>query len=75
MACSHGRSYEYFAESIISEIGFESYTCPNSQIDYRLDKCNKTDTILMGDPVPRDARGKYYLTTNDQPPFAMALNS
>ncbi|XP_055683759.1 phospholipase A1-like [Lutzomyia longipalpis] len=66
-ACSHGRSHEYFAESIFSN-QFISYPC-RTWAGYKANRCGK-HTELMGDPVSRNARGVYYLETNGKSPYA-----
>ncbi|XP_055839590.1 pancreatic triacylglycerol lipase [Episyrphus balteatus] len=67
--CSHGRSYEYFAESINTEKGFFAKPC--STIDAIKNNNCTGDSILMGDRVPREARGIYYLKTNAMRDFAL----
>lgn len=61
MGCSHGRSHEFYAESIRTEVGFYGYPCSAYGL-YYIGKC-KTDPILMGDKTPTTARGVYYLKT------------
>jgi hypothetical protein len=67
-ACSHGRSYRYFAESITTKNGFMSMEC-GSWDDYSSKKCNE-DPIPMGDSIPRTANGTYFLETGSGPQFA-----
>ncbi|XP_017479789.1 PREDICTED: pancreatic triacylglycerol lipase-like [Rhagoletis zephyria] len=67
--CSHGRSYEYFAESIHSEKGF--YATPCSSLEQLIGRNCTGAKILMGDPVPMDARGIYYLKTGSRPAYAL----
>ncbi|XP_004525105.2 pancreatic triacylglycerol lipase [Ceratitis capitata] len=67
--CSHGRSYEYFAESINSELGFYANGC-DTLADVAAKNCSG-ERILMGDPVPFYARGVYFLKTADKPSFAL----
>lgn len=64
-ACSHGRSYRYFAESINTKNGFMSFEC-NSWDDYKNKKCNG-DPIPMGEMVPRSVNGTYFLETSAGP--------
>lgn len=64
MACSHGRSHEYFAESINTQVGFYSYPCGAYPLFY-FGAC-KSDPILMGDRVPPTAKGVYYLKTGSE---------
>lgn len=72
-ACSHGRSHQFFAESIISDKGFTGYPC-SSYAAYSSGKCEKTDGIPMGEPTPNTARGVYYLKTSDSSPYAQGWN-
>ncbi|XP_075151228.1 pancreatic triacylglycerol lipase [Haematobia irritans] len=69
--CSHGRSYEYYAESINSEKGFYALPC-NSLLEIKGNNCTG-NKILMGDPTPRTAQGIYYLKTSDKPTFALGM--
>lgn len=68
-ACSHGRSIEFFAESILSENGFYAYKCKSYE-EYHTDLCKTNDFLLMGDPTPTNARGVYYLDTTSKFPYA-----
>ncbi|KNC31198.1 hypothetical protein FF38_14299 [Lucilia cuprina] len=69
--CSHGRSYEYYAESINSEKGFYATPC-TSLFDIKGENCTGTK-ILMGDRVPKTAEGIYYLKTASKPAFALGM--
>ncbi|XP_037957830.1 pancreatic triacylglycerol lipase [Teleopsis dalmanni] len=69
--CSHGRSYEYFAESVNSDKGFHANQCTVFE-----DLVHKNCTggkILMGDPVPKDASGIFYVKTSNKPSFALGM--
>ncbi|GAB0095878.1 inactive pancreatic lipase-related protein 1 [Sergentomyia squamirostris] len=66
-SCSHGRSHQYYAESIFTD-QFISYRC-RSWAAYRAKQCSK-GSIPMGHPVPNTARGIYYLETNGESPYA-----
>jgi len=66
--CSHSRAYEFMAESIWHPNGFPGYKC-NSWEEYDNGRCSFTDRQVMGEPCPSTARGKYYLRTNENPPF------
>uniref|UniRef100_A0A8D8LSJ2 Inactive pancreatic lipase-related protein 1 n=1 Tax=Cacopsylla melanoneura TaxID=428564 RepID=A0A8D8LSJ2_9HEMI len=70
--CSHLRSYEYFAESLATKIGFYARQC-DSWDDYQQGSCNGTadDIILMGEHVNISAQGTYYLLTATSGPYAM----
>ncbi|XP_053949838.1 pancreatic triacylglycerol lipase-like [Anastrepha ludens] len=69
--CSHGRSYEYFAESIHSDKGF--YATPCSSLEEMIARNCTGAKIQMGDPVPMNARGIYYLKTGSKPSYALGL--
>ncbi|XP_055319678.1 pancreatic triacylglycerol lipase-like isoform X2 [Sitodiplosis mosellana] len=68
-ACSHGRSHQYFAASILKENVFTGYPCTSYE-SYRTGTCKKENGIRMGDPVPKTARGIYYLKTSSSSPYA-----
>lgn len=70
--CSHGRSYEYYAESINSEKGFYGHPC--NTLDQLKGKNCTGGKILMGDPVPRDARGIYLVKTANKPSYALGID-
>lgn len=70
-ACSHGRSYRYFAESIATKNGFMAFEC-DSWGDYNEKKC-KGDPVPMGDAVPNSANGTYFLETSNGPTYARLL--
>lgn len=67
--CSHGRSCEFFEESINSEIPFLAYPCENWE---KFDKgeCRDNPTY-MGYPAEDDHFGNYYLYTRAEPKYAM----
>lgn len=66
--CSHGRSHQFFAESIVHPNGFIAVQCA-TWIDFQLGKCNNSNTAVMGEFISSDERGIFYLETNAQPPF------
>ncbi|XP_049533431.1 pancreatic lipase-related protein 2 [Anopheles darlingi] len=70
-ACSHGRSYEYYAESIRNPNGFKAYPCKSME-DLRDSKC-RTNAVPMGDPTPDTARGNLFLETNAKPEYGKGL--
>ncbi|XP_017116518.1 inactive pancreatic lipase-related protein 1 isoform X2 [Drosophila elegans] len=70
--CSHGRSYEYYAESINSPKGF--YGVPCSGLDELKGKNCTGGKILMGDPVPREARGIFFVKTANKPSYALGID-
>lgn len=68
--CSHGRSTEFFAESIDSNIPFVSYTCESWEKFENGDCKDNSDKTDMGFPASPNSRGDYYLYTNSEPVFA-----
>ncbi|XP_018317283.1 phospholipase A1 [Mycetomoellerius zeteki] len=70
-SCSHSRSYQYFAESITSHIGFLGKSC-DSFSQFKSGLCNDTQASIMGGHKPLfRANGTYYLITNPSSPFAI----
>ncbi|KAH8335217.1 hypothetical protein KR067_002878, partial [Drosophila pandora] len=71
--CYHNRSAVYYAESISSSSpGFYGYHCTSFK-DFVSGVCAPKDNVeLMGFGVSvQNARGRYFLDTNDGPPYAM----
>lgn len=66
-SCSHGRSHQFFAESIVRPDAFVAAQCA-SWMDFQLGKCDNT-TAVMGEFISTDAQGTFYLETNAQSPF------
>lgn len=66
--CSHGRSYQYFAESIESKRGFMALAC-RSWEDYISKNCIG-DLVPMGFILPNSTRGTFFLQTGEGPKFA-----
>ncbi|KAK3089709.1 hypothetical protein FSP39_005811 [Pinctada imbricata] len=77
VACSHQRSYYYFAESLTTEkCKFTSYPCA-SYAAYRAGNCTSCGDgpcpIMGADADQYKARrGDFYLTTNSQNPYCNA---
>ncbi|XP_073989015.1 pancreatic lipase-related protein 3-like isoform X2 [Rhodnius prolixus] len=67
--CSHGRSYEYYAESVINPKGFRSVKC-DSWSAFSNGSCANHTVAYMGANVSTDTRGTFYLETNAESPFA-----
>lgn len=67
-ACSHGRSYRYFAESIQTKTGFMSFKCATWD-DYQAKNC-VGEPIPMGEATPNSANGTFFLETSGGPQFA-----
>ncbi|XP_044259395.1 lipase member H-B-like [Tribolium madens] len=69
--CSHWRSYQFYAESVINPQGFVSVPCDSWQ-DYLNGECRPTAPVSnMGFNVDLNARGDYYLRTSSQSPFSL----
>ncbi|XP_046993986.1 lipase member H-like [Schistocerca americana] len=68
--CSHGRSTEFFAESITTATGFKAHQC-GSWNDYNSGSCDGNPTALMGETVSTSASGTYYLATASSSPYAL----
>ncbi|KAJ2942620.1 hypothetical protein O0L34_g2087 [Tuta absoluta] len=66
--CSHGRSCEFFGESVESDPPFTAYPCKNWQ-SFQDGEC-KSDSTSMGDPVSPESRGDYYLHTRNSSKYA-----
>jgi pimeloyl-ACP methyl ester carboxylesterase len=72
-ACSHARSFKFYAESINSQVGFYGKRC-SSFIKFKLGLCKDSHTSIMGGNKPLfSANGNYYLMTNPSSPFASGL--
>ncbi|XP_058056627.1 lipase member H-like [Anopheles bellator] len=72
-ACSHGRAYEYFAESITRPLSFLAYSCTNI-VDFHDTHC-QSDPVPMGEATPSSARGNYFLDTNPSPMYGKGLKA
>ncbi|EFN87734.1 pancreatic triacylglycerol lipase [Harpegnathos saltator] len=68
-ACSHSRSYMFFAESVNSPVGFVGTQC-DSFLSYMLGWCDKQPKSIMGGPKTAFNDGIYYLMTKSSSPFA-----
>ncbi|KAJ8669350.1 hypothetical protein QAD02_000609 [Eretmocerus hayati] len=68
-ACSHGRSYKYFTESINSNVGLRATQC-DTWDKYLGGHCNDSETTLLGEHVDKSSRGSYFLKTRSEPPYA-----
>jgi pancreatic lipase-related protein 2 len=70
-ACSHGRSYRYFAESINIRNGFLAFEC-GSWEDFNSKMC-EGDPIPMGDATPPTSKGTFFLETTNGPRFSRLI--
>lgn len=72
-ACSHGRAYHYYTESILVPNSFYGHSCYSWQA-YTDGKCSPAnESVLMGAYVPHTAKGIYFLKTNHKSPFGLGL--
>nr|CAD7401547.1 unnamed protein product [Timema poppensis] len=71
LACGHMRAWKYYAESVNNEMGFPAVQCKN-WLNYKSGMCiaSRGKTAFMGFAASKHSRGRYYLATNSQPPFA-----
>lgn len=70
LGCSHSRSYEYFAESIVNS-QFISQQC-NSVTEALKQKCKGNKVVSMGgDKENSTLRGIYHLKTAKKSPYAL----
>ncbi|XP_028173132.1 inactive pancreatic lipase-related protein 1-like [Ostrinia furnacalis] len=67
--CSHGRSHEYFLESIDSDIGFDSYPCEDWK-EFKRGEC-RNDPAMMGYPADNHRVGDFFLYTNNHSKYAV----
>lgn len=72
--CSHHRSWDFFAESLLNETAFPAVPCDN-WTKFTKGECKSTDTAYMGIKAgeARHKRGKYYLETAETAPFGKGL--
>ncbi|GAB0092138.1 phospholipase A1 [Sergentomyia squamirostris] len=70
--CAHSRAHQFFAESITTDRGFWSRQC-RGHGDIVNGNCVAIglDTLMGGEPSNINARGVFWLRTNNNSPFAM----
>ncbi|XP_016838416.1 pancreatic lipase-related protein 2-like [Nasonia vitripennis] len=68
-ACSHGRSYQYFTESINSNVGLRAKQCETWD-KYLQGDCDNSESALLGEHVDKSSRGSFFLRTRSEPPYA-----
>ncbi|KAK0181684.1 hypothetical protein PV327_003949 [Microctonus hyperodae] len=68
--CSHSRAHQFMTESIGSISGFKARRCESWE-KYRDGQCNYNPIVLMGEYASTSLRGKFYLSTNEAPLFAI----
>lgn len=73
-SCSHARAYEYFAESINSDVGFRGWKCNSfDELKDRQCKFGYNYAFMGGEPVNLNAKGVFNLQTGSEPPFAKSF--
>ncbi|KAM3964258.1 pancreatic lipase-related protein 3 [Aphomia sociella] len=76
-SCSHARAPQYYAESIVTDVGFYAKKC-DTWISYMIGWCDLYDTkeeILFGEYVSHNASGLYFFSTNSESPYARGRNN
>ncbi|XP_008548048.1 phospholipase A1 [Microplitis demolitor] len=73
-ACSHGRAYVYYTESILSEDGLLASQCSDWDA-YQKGDCSDSPIAFMGENVDQSSKGTYFLRTRSHPPYAISQNS
>ncbi|KAK3924947.1 Pancreatic triacylglycerol lipase [Frankliniella fusca] len=72
--CSHHRSWDFFAESLLNETAFPAVACPG-WTNFTAGECKSTDVAYMGIRA-KEARhrpGRYYLVTAEEAPFGKGM--
>ncbi|EAT48716.1 AAEL000268-PA [Aedes aegypti] len=73
IGCSHARAWQYFAESLTRPRAFLCDRCEHNDDNVTDSNCTMTKEVYMGMDTDRALRGKFYLTTNPEPPFGRNL--
>ncbi|XP_049820579.1 pancreatic lipase-related protein 3-like [Aethina tumida] len=70
--CSHWRSYQFYAESVVDDRAFWAVSCANWD-DYAAGNCNSEErhATRMGLYIDYSSQGNYFLRTNPESPFSM----
>ncbi|XP_063982882.1 pancreatic triacylglycerol lipase-like isoform X1 [Diachasmimorpha longicaudata] len=68
--CSHSRAHQFMTESIGNVNGFRARHCDNWE-KYKAGKCNYNRIAVMGEYAVASLRGKFYLSTRQDSPFAL----
>ncbi|XP_044742742.1 phospholipase A1-like [Chrysoperla carnea] len=72
--CSHKRSFEYFAESVNSKVGFDGHECEFKD-DLPLVNCAEETTVPAGYHTFCGNSGVYQVNTAAKSPFALGKNA
>lgn len=74
LVCSHGRSFEYYAESIVKPTAFLGTYC-ESLLAYELGQCDNNIKLYMNGNISTSERGSYYMKTRSSSPYGLGVNS
>ncbi|CAK9817304.1 Hepatic triacylglycerol lipase [Anthophora quadrimaculata] len=69
IVCGHNRAWMFYVESVKNPFGFPASRCPKWHPNIQVN-CRWTPDVLMGFAVNPRIRGKFYLRTNAEAPFA-----
>ncbi|XP_011175763.2 lipase member H-B [Solenopsis invicta] len=68
--CSHRRSWQFYAESLINESAFLGVQC--ASLPHLVSgRCSNNTQIIMGYATPNSAQGTIYLVTDNKSPFGL----
>lgn len=70
--CAHGRANNFYAESLITDVGFWARQCRNYD-DILSNNCVSSgpDVKMGGEPLSTTSNGVYWLATAEASPFAL----
>ncbi|XP_063909022.1 lipoprotein lipase-like [Zophobas morio] len=68
IGCSHSRSYKLFVEALLHPDKFQAKKCYNWIVYLISEDLCEDETVTLGD-LTTTATGKYYLKTEDEPPY------
>nr|AIY34730.1 lipase 2 [Lygus lineolaris] len=74
LKCSHLRSFEYYAESIVNTTAFIGTEC-NDWSEYASNGCGGNQKLMMNGDTDPSARGKFYFKTAASSPYGLGNNS
>ncbi|KAL1404577.1 hypothetical protein pipiens_005303 [Culex pipiens pipiens] len=70
-SCSHGRAWAFYAESVISKVGFWSTLCQSlSQVSPAGCRSPRAKLRMGGEPIVQQSRGILTVRTRSESPFA-----
>ncbi|XP_076240643.1 pancreatic lipase-related protein 2-like [Calliopsis andreniformis] len=73
ITCGHNRAWMFYVESVTNPFGFPASRCPRWHPNIPVN-CFWTPDVHMGIAVDLRARGKFYLRTNAEPPYARNMS-